>query len=230
MKNALLAATIIASAALLAPQTAAAYPVTVQTVNTNGTPFDAVPNGVAGGITASFTYTGPLSFVNSAAQNSSSSGDINSVFFSAGTITDFACTSGSCTLGAPSNGDFTSLSSFLASSGSASNFQYGTLYSIDLGIVAAGTVLTIAHDDGASVYEGATRIGTTFAGPTTVRTDTVTVGTTGDTVLWYARENGTASILTVGVPEPVSAALLGSGLLALGAFRGTRRSMRRAKA
>lgn len=219
MKNAILAAALLAAGAALAPQAASAYPVTVQTVNTSGAGFDAVPNGVPGGITAAFTYTGPLNFVNSAPQNSSSTGDLNSAFFTAGAISGFACTSASCTLGSPSNADFTSLSSFLASSGSAGGFQYGSLYSIDLGVVAAGTVLTIAHDDGASVYQGATRIGSTVASPTSVVTDTVVVNTAADTVLWYARENGTPSILTVAVPEPLSAALLGSGLVVLGALR-----------
>jgi hypothetical protein len=219
MKNFLLAATIIAAAATIVPQGANAYPVTVQTVNTNGVAFNAVPGGVSGGITASFTYTGPLSFVNNAPQNSTSAGDLNSDFFSAGTITGFACTSSPCSLSSPANGNFASLNSFLASSGSASGFQYGSLYSIDLGIVAAGTVLSIAHDDGASVYQGSTRIGNTVAGPTSVVTDTVTVATTADTVLWYARENGTPSILTVAVPEPVSMALLASSLVMLGAVR-----------
>ncbi len=59
--------------------------------------------------------------------------------------------------------------------------------------------------------------------------DTVTLTDTADTVVWYSRQNGTPSILelssiqptqtTAAVPEPMSIALLGAGLVSLGAFR-----------
>jgi hypothetical protein len=103
------------------------------------------------GITASFNYTGPLTFSNTATQNSDSSGGLNSKFFVAANICGY---SGSGALGAPANANFTDLAYFLASGGSASGYQYGSFYTIDLGILPLGTVLTIRHDDGASRLSG----------------------------------------------------------------------------
>jgi len=54
--------------------------------------------------------------------------------------------------------DFTTPGAFLSSSGSASGFQYGSYYAIDFGELAAGTVLTITHDDGVSRWQGNTRV------------------------------------------------------------------------
>jgi hypothetical protein len=128
-------------------------------------------------------------------------------------------TSAGGVLTSPANGDFTNQTTFLGSSGSASGYQYGSYITIDLGVLASGTVLTITHDDGASVYQGATRIGTTTDGPTTAITETVILSSTGDTTLYYGRENGTPSVLDVSVPEPAGMAVIGAGLLALGLVR-----------
>ena len=197
-----------------------AYFVQVQTANQGGTSFDASlgsPGFNSGSaIAASFTYTGPLTFSNTASQNSNSSGDLNSAFFSVGTISGY---SGSGALGGPANANFSNLSTFLASSGSASGFQYGSFYTIDLGTLAAGTILTITHDDGASVYQGGVREGSTTSGPTTAVTESVALTSTADTTLFYARENGTPSVLEVAVPEPVSLALVSTGLIGIGLIR-----------
>ena len=212
-----LAAAAIAAACLGTIGSARAYTFTVKTANQNGVAFDALPTTTLNNpITANFTYTGPLNFANNSAQNSTSTGDLNSAFFSVGTISNY---SGSGSLGSPANANFTNLASFLASSGSASNFQYGSLYTIDLGTLAAGTVLTITHDDGASVYQNGVRQGTTTAGPTTAITESVRLRSTADTILYYARENGAPSVLNVAVPEPVSFAMLGTGLAGLALLR-----------
>ena len=174
----------------------------------NGNPYTG-----AGTAQAAFVYTGSLDFSDTQAQNSGSTGDLNRDFgFSASNISHY---SGSGTVAAPSNANFNTLARFLASSGSAANDQYGSYYTFDLGKVAAGTVLTITHDDGISVFQGATEIGSPASGPTAQTTDTIDVTSSGDTILRYSRQNGTPSILEDSVPEPGSLALLGAGLLGL---------------
>jgi hypothetical protein len=203
--------------------------VTVKTGFTNGVGFQTLPSVTpfTGDIaSATFQYSGPINFSNAAAQNNGPTGDLNSDFFGANAagISVFV---GSGSVASVAN--FATQTTFLASSGSASNYQYGSLYSFDLGILPVNTTLIITHDDGASVFQNGVQVGTTVAGPTTVTTDTVTLTDTADTVVWYSRQNGTPSILelssiqptqtTAAVPEPMSIALLGAGLVSLGAFR-----------
>lgn len=199
------------------------YSFTVQTANQGGVQFQATNPpaagfNTAGAITASFGYNGPLSFNLGPPQNGSNTGDLNSNFFgaNAGSIAGYT---GSGALPAPSGANFSTLATFLASSASASGYQYGSLYTIGLGVLAAGTTLTITHDDGVSIYQGGTRIGSTTAGPTSQITETVLISATGDTTLYYGRQNGAPSVLTVAVPEPASIALFGAGLLGLAALR-----------
>jgi hypothetical protein len=194
------------------------FNVTVTEGVTNGAGFTTLPNALVGTANATFIYTGALNFSNTAAQNNGSSGDLNSTFgFSTANISHYA---GSGTVAA-ANANYSTLGGFLAASGSASNFQYASLYTIDLGILAAGTILDITHDDGVSIYQGTTRINPTVAGPTTVVTDEVKLANRGDTLLYYSRQNGSPSILQVDVPEPVSLALLSVGVI------GTRVAARR---
>jgi hypothetical protein len=210
-----------ALAAVIGAGRAEAYSITDRTANQNGVAFQANPLGTGfnfgGAITASFSYSGPLTFNDTAPQNGDSTGDKNGDFFNPGYISSYTSLGG--TLASPANANFNGVANFLASSGSASGYQYGSYMTIDLGVLASGTILTITHDDGASVYQGASVIGTMTEGPTTAVTETVTLSSTGDTTLYYARENGTPSVLDVSVPEPAGMTVIGAGLLALGLAR-----------
>lgn len=198
------------------------YSFMVQTANQGSAQFQAAnpATGFAAGgaITATFDYTGPLSFNLGQPNNNSNTGDLNSAFFGAN-ASGISNYSGSGSIPAPAGANFATLATFLASSGSASGYQYGSLYTIGLGTLAAGTRLTITHDDGVSVYQGGSRIGTTTAGPTSVITEDVVLTSTGNTTLYFGRQNGAPSVLTVAVPEPASIALFGAGLLGLAAVR-----------
>ena len=222
LQTALLAAAVSLAASGAAH--AGTYAMSVTEGLSNGSGFDTTSAnpyapGASNVASAAFAYTGALNFDDSAAQNSNSSGDLNTAFgFSAGNVSGYGG-SGTVKQGGTTVADFGTLASFLASSGSAGNFQYGSYYAIDLGTLAIGTVLTITHDDGVSVYQGGTAIGSTVSGPTAKTTDSVTVGKTADTMLYYSRQNGTPSILQVAVPEPMSLSLLGAGLFGLGVAR-----------
>ena len=190
------------------------YSMLVQTANQGGNSFDASLGAVGfnsgSAISANFNYTGNLNF------------NVGPSFF-----TNPAASSGyvgAGTLGAPANANFTTLASFLASSGSAAGYTYGSFYTIGLGTLAAGTILTITHDDGVSVYQGANRIGTTTSGPNSEITESVKITATGATTLYYGRQNGAPSVLNVAVPEPASIALFGAGLMGLAAVRRRRQT------
>jgi hypothetical protein len=213
----LLLSTLVAFAALNGAAQAGSYTVNVSEGQTYGYGFDTGstnPFAAGGSNTASatFTYTGSINFANTNPQNSGPSGDLNSSFgYTAGNVSNYHG-SGTVSVNATPVADFSSLMSFLNSSGSASNSQYATWMSFDLGTLSAGTVLTITHDDGASVYQNGLSLGQTISGETVQVTDTVTLTGSADTMLYYSRQNGSPSVLKVSVPEPSSIALLIAGL------------------
>ncbi|MCR0985734.1 PEP-CTERM sorting domain-containing protein [Roseomonas populi] len=203
---------------------AASYAISVITGLTNGNGFDTTNTAPAfSGSTASatFTYTGNLNFINTAPQNNPSNppGDLNSAFgFTAANVTNYSGT-GTVTYQGTQVADFRNENRFLKSSGSVSDFGYGSYYTIALGNLAAGTTLVINHDDGLSLYRDGVRVAGGASGPTTVVADTFSNLTAGNYTLYYSRQNGSASVLQVAVPEPTSLALFGAGLLGLAYIR-----------
>lgn len=219
-KTVLAAVAAVGMASVASPASAAlltgTFAVTASTGLNNGSGFDVTtgnPYSGANTASATFFYTGPINFFNNAPQSNGATGDLNSAFgFSSANVTGYAGT-GNVVFNGNTVATFAgSLGRFLASSGSSSNYEYGSYYTFDLGQILAGTVITITHDDGAAFYQGATKIGNTVTGPTGQSTTTFTVGSTGNTTLRYSRQNGTPSILVVDavapVPEPATWAML----------------------
>jgi hypothetical protein len=182
---------------------------------------------------STFTYTGALNFSNTQQQNTTPSGDLNSDFFIGTDISGYlgsgTVTSGSqvANWGGVGGASSTSDANFLASSGSIAGEAYGSLYIVDLGTLAAGTLLTITHDDGIALTDSGVAFGSVTSGPTQAITETATVGTTGDIKLFYTRQNGTPSILQVAVPEPASLAVFGAALIAMAGAAGWMRRERK---
>ena len=209
---------------------------------------------------ATFTWNGTLNFdwpglfnpnpPNATYQNTDSTGDLFSQFFGsnpgvpnnntasenpAALISGYSCTHNCSALGSPSNANFNTLSSFLASSGSAASYLYGAIFKIDLGKLPAGTILAVRHDDGASLVNNGVTFGSLTSTPTSATgyQTGIVPSATYDTYLYYAYQNGSPEVLQVTfngsqqnpLPEPTSMAVLATGLLGLG-FMARRRSLR----
>jgi hypothetical protein len=169
---------------------------------------------------ATFTWTGPIDWSDTSAQNGTSSGGIAANFFSdnGALPTNFADHA------VYDTADSTlSQAAFLASSLTIAGDAYSTFYRITTTYTSPGPVTeTFSHDDGASVYVDGVQLPGTTSGETSVVTESVLLaGGTHNLQLFYVSGNGTPSVLNFsspgGVPEPASWALMIMGFGGVGA-------------
>ena len=231
--NKLIATTaLITSAFMAVPASAATYAVSVWEGSV-GHQFDAALGsvvtllGTSNLSTAAFRYDGPLSFSNTNPQSSDNTGDITGTFFGANAagISNYVGFGPSTTVYGAGGADFRTLAGFLATSGSAANFAYGSLYTFTTIGNLGGLELAITHDDGVSLYANGIRLAGLTAGPTSAITEKVRLpdGTKTYTLV-YGRENGSPSILNVAaVPEPATWAMMLVGFGMMGAAMRYRR-------
>ncbi|MGC8468621.1 MAG: PEP-CTERM sorting domain-containing protein [Acetobacteraceae bacterium] len=221
IRKTLLASVLVLGSFSAAHADLATGPFTVTVWNGNGiTDSAALPPPTSQPL-ATFTYTGPIDFINNAPNNGQNT--------SLNTFADFF---GSYTSGIS---NFVSLSSqteaqFLATTMSLEGFQYNTYMTLSGTYTASsGTQVSVSHDDGASLYTGANNANTVFtsASPTSEVTNTglVPAGSDSPFTLVYVESNGSPADLTMSVPEPGSLAMLGLGLVMFGFVLRRRRNV-----
>ncbi|MHB1926480.1 MAG: PEP-CTERM sorting domain-containing protein [Leptospirillum sp.] len=163
---------------------------------------------------ATFTYTGPIDFVNN---NSSSGSNTYGNWF------------GSHASGISNFNSTDSLSQFLGTTMSTGNFGISSYLSITGNYGGSGGTVTVNHDDGASLYTVANNTFTpvfSSPGPTSQIATSGFLSGPNTFDLIYVEANGAPAVLTMSVtPEPGTWILFATGVAGLLFFGlGTRRS------
>lgn len=168
---------------------------------------------------ATFTYTGPIDFVNNNPQNGSN------------TFADFF---GSHSGGISSFTSTDSFSQFLATTMSTSGETYNSYLKFNFNFDGTGTA-SVTHDDGASLYNANGSLFTS-PGPTSAITSTAFVpfisgsGNVEPLTLVYVESNGAPAVLTMtATPEPSTWLLFATGLAGLFFFGNKKMSFRNAE-
>lgn len=158
---------------------------------------------------ATFTYTGPIDFVNNTTDN-----NLAKLFFTnPSNISSFASP----------NSQFSSLSNFLSTDVLSTPGETGSALNTYMKITGLytstpGATVMVTHDDGASLYVNGTAVISSPAPTVEVKTTGVlpTASSATPFTLIYVESNGAPADLVMAVPEPAEFLLFGSALALLG--------------
>ena len=179
---------------------------------------------------ATFTYTGPLTWSDTASQNNDNTGDHASQLLNLADITGFSSPSNKYNQATTA----LQIAAFGNTSLSASGYQYSSFFEITGTYSAASSVnASITHDDGFSIYIDGVLLAADPGPTTAVKTSFVLDQGTHTFLIDYVTDNGTPSVfnfdapsatLQAAVPEPSTWAMMILGFMGVGFMAYRRKS------